>query len=469
MLTEKGISIVLAFLIGSIPFGWIIALLWGVGDIRKVGSSNIGATNVTRTAGKLAGALTFILDAAKGVVPMLYFGEAATIWIGLAAVAGHCFSPFMGFKGGKGVSTTLGALTVYSPWLGGAAIVSYALGLGITRVSALGSLFAMVTAFTGAALFSPYSRDKIAVGVMAAIVLARHKDNWNKLLNACLIAALALSGAPPAHADSVATASISDYRGKPVDTKLEPKRVAALMPNIAETVVDLGAGSRLVAVPDYARLPKDVRARVKNLGPYNHVSTEVVYASKPDLVIASMDGNSASQVLQLERLGMRVLTVNTQSLSDIVRSMTLIAAALGDTDRTKIERFEKTLLSKAAARENKPRVFMQVGWEPLVTISDQTFIAELLERAGGENVFGDSPFKYPRPNPEEVVAANPQVIIICQLTDKGDEARRALAYWKRFKNVAAVKNGRIHVVPGDIVTKPGFSLLRGFDELKKIL
>lgn len=468
MLTEKGLSIIIAFFVGSIPFGWIIALLWGVGDIRKVGSSNIGATNVTRTAGKLPGALTFLLDAAKGVVPMLYFGEAATIWVGLAAVAGHCFSPFMAFKGGKGVSTTLGALITYNPLLGGAAILSYVVGLGITRVSALGSLFAMTTAFTGAALFSPFNRDKIAIGIMVAIVLARHKDNWNKLLNACLIAALCLAGAPPAQAKSVAH-TVSDYRGKAVDKSLKPKRIAALMPNIAETIVDLGAGSRLVAAPEYARLPKNIREQAKNLGPYNHISTEVVYAAKPELVIASMDGNDPSQVMQLERLGLRVLTVNTQSLSDIVRSMLLIAAAVGDVDRNKITQFEKTLLSKARSRVAQPRVFMQVGWEPLVTVSGQTFIAELLNRAGGKNIFEKSPFKYPRPNPEEVVAQNPDVIIICQLTDEGSEAQRAVAYWKRFKNVAAIKNGRIHIVPGDLVTKPGFSLLRGYDELKKIL
>lgn len=468
---ESGLSIIAAFLVGSIPFGWIIAKLWGVSDLRKVGSANIGATNVVRSAGKLAGALTFLLDAAKGIVPMIYFPEV-TVWVGLAAVAGHCFSPFMSFRGGKGVSTTLGVLLTYNPWLGGASILAYGLSFAITRVSAMGSLAGMLTATMGALLFSPMVSEKLAVLIMVAIVLARHRDNWNKLLAAWLALTLvSISSAPhgAVAAESKAIA-LKDYRGKIVNTALHPKRVVTLMPNLAELVVDLNAGDRLLAAPEYSRLPESLRTQVKNLGPYNHISTEVIYAAKPDLVLASMDGNMPAQVNRLEKLGLNVITVNTQSLADITRSMNLVAAALGVKDKSKIERFQKALLAEPArANDKPPRVFLQVGWEPLVTISKKTFVAELLQAAGGANVFADSAIKYPRPNPEEVVARDPDVIIICQLTDDGNEARKALAYWKKFERLKAVKDARIHIVSGDLVTKPGFTLLQGLEELKKIL
>lgn len=467
MLTETCTSLIVAFIIGSIPFGWIIAKLWGVEDLRKVGSANIGATNVTRTAGKLAGALTFILDFGKGLLPMLYFSDAP-LYVGLAAVVGHCYSPFLSFRGGKGVSTTLGVVLAYNLWLGATAIGVYVIGLLLTRVSALGSLFSMLTIFSGALLFAPHSRDKFAIAAIVAIVLTRHRENWNSMLKNAMIAAVIASIGLTLSTVQRAHAALKDFRERDVNTSVRPQRIAALMPNIAETIIELGAGSRLVAAPEYTRLSPELKKTVKILGPYNRISTEVVHAARPDLVIASMDGNDAAQVSQLERLGLRVITVNTLSLADIVRTTKLIGAVLGDADLTKIKKLELAL-APTSAKKNAPTVFLQVGWEPLVTISKTTFIHQLLNLAGGTNVFAQASMTYPRPNPEEVIARNPDVIIICRLTDDGAEAERARKFWMRFKNLAAVKSGKVFVVSGDLLTKPGFSLLEGLKELRKIL
>jgi acyl-phosphate glycerol 3-phosphate acyltransferase len=462
MLSEAGIGFIGAFLIGAIPFGWMIARLWGVGDIRKSGSTNIGATNVVRTAGVVPGALTFLLDFAKGLIPVLYFPEA-TVWTGALAVAGHCFSPFLKFKGGKGVSTTLGVIFAINPWLGGVSALVYGGVLAVTRVSALGSLFAMLTALGGTLIFAKTGGERLAVAAMVIVVLARHRSNWEKLLASTLVmlallAPLTLSASP-----------LVDFRGKPVDAKVRPARIVALMPSLAEAVAELGAVDRLIGAPEYSRLPGSAHA--KSLGPYNRISAEAVYALHPDLVLASMDGNEASLVRQLEELGARVVTVNTQSLKDIVQSMELVAAAVGKAGDARVRKLKETLLSKAEARASKSprRVFVQIGWEPLVTVSGATFIDELVRRAGGVTIFADAPMKYPRPNPEEVIAKNPDVIVICRLTDAGTEARQAQEFWGRFGKVTAVKTGQVHVIPGDWLTKPGFELLRGMEELEKIL
>lgn len=462
-----GLTLLIAFAVGSIPFGWIIARLWGVSDLRKVGSTNTGATNVTRTAGPLPGALTFLLDAAKGLVPVLYALETPA-WIGLAAVAGHCFSPFLYFRGGKGVSTTLGAIFGFNPWLGGASLLSYGLGLATTRTSALGSLFAMLTALGGAMLFAGTAGEKLAVLGMVLIVLGRHRENWDKLL-ASLVVLTALLGTEAVRAESKAL-SMSDFRGKKIEAAAAPKRIAALMPSIAETVIDLGAGSRLVAAPEYTRLPAQL-GHVKLIGPYNRLSAEAVYSTRPDLVLASMDGNDAAVVEQLEKLGLRVVTINTQSLGDIHRSMQLIATAIGVRENENLRKMKAAFSEATPARSGKrqARVFVQVGWEPLVTISRNTFIDELVRLAGGETIFADAAMKYPRPNPEEVIAKNPDVIVICKLTDDGDEAGRAREFWSRFKNINAVRSGKLYIVPGDWLTKPGFALIRGVNELKRIL
>ncbi|MBI3544445.1 MAG: glycerol-3-phosphate acyltransferase [Deltaproteobacteria bacterium] len=457
-----------SFAIGSIPFGWIIAKLWGISDLRTVGSSNIGATNVVRTAGWLPGALTFGLDFAKGVVPIVYFPDNL-IWYGLLAVLGHCFSPFLTFRGGTGVSTPLGAMVAFNPWLGGVSILVYAVTLGVLRVSALGSLFAMLAGLSGTMLYAHTDAAKIAVALMVLVVLARHRENWNKLLNSAVAVALLaglLATAPPA---AGAADPETDFRGKPIVSKTKPLRVAALIPSLAEMVVDLGAGARLVGVPLYARLPKDLEGHVAQLGAYNAISAEVVYSLHPDLVLASMDGNDATMVGQLEKLGLRVVTINTQSLADIVRSAQIVATALGDPRNAKVAALKRTMEKTPPSKSVKTKVFVQIGWEPLVTISHATYIDELVRLAGGANIFADTSVKYPRPNPEEIIARNPDVIVICRLTDTGDEVDRARAFWERFQKLNAIKNHRLYVMPVDWLTKPGFNLMDGVKELQRIL
>jgi acyl-phosphate glycerol 3-phosphate acyltransferase len=477
MLTEDTLAIIgtlaAAFALGSIPFGWIIAKLWGVEDLRKVGSSNVGATNVVRTAGWVPGALTFALDFLKGLIPVLYFqNPSLSIWIGLAAVAGHCFSPLLLFRGGKGVSTTLGAIIALNPVLGGISIAVYILVLAITRVSALGSLFAMLTIFCGTMIYSDATSIKIGTLLIVGIVLARHHENWNQLLKntTLLLAFLVMSRLIPSYS-AVASAgdTLVDSRGKQVTTGATPNRIAALIPSLAEAVVDLDGAAKLVAAPEYTRLPEKHRPNVKSIGPYSHISVEALYSSHPDLVLASMDGNEESQVKQIEKMGLRVVTVNTQTLADITRSLEIVAAAIGSPHHPKIDQMRAVLKPTAKKKATPPKVFIQVGWDPLVTASHATFIHELVALAGGKNVFENSSTKYPRPNPEEVLARDPDVLVICQLTTKGEEVERAQEFWSRFKKLAAIQNHRVYVIPGDWITKPNFELVRGLEELRKVL
>jgi iron complex transport system substrate-binding protein len=377
------------------------------------------------------------------------------------------------FRGGKGVSTTLGALVALNPPIGGASILVYLGALAALRVSALGSLFAMLTAFGATLIFDPLVANKIGVGIMVAIVLVRHRENWNKLLAMALFVALL---AVPASAETrkpitddrkPAPLPSTDFRGRVLSTASPPQRIAALMPALAEMVVDLGAGARLIAAPEYATLPKAVDEAVTRVGPYNRISAEAVYALKPDLVLASMDGNEASVVEQLEKLGARVVTVNTLSLAEILRSAEIVATAVGEPRHRSLSKLREAF-THPRRKAQAPRVFVQVGWEPLVTVSRKTFVGELVELAGGENVFADAPSGYPRPNPEEVLARDPDVLIICKKTTD-DEAERARKFWVRFGRMKAVKNGRVVIVKGDWITKPGLGLLHGLRELKRLL
>src|SRR5258705_7298330 len=139
---------VVAYLLGSIPFGLILARLFGRGDVRKGGSGNIGATNVSRVAGPLAGILTLLLDGAKGDVAVLIAGRYSNdsaMWMviaGLAALVGHCFPAWLKFKGGKGVATAAGVYLALCPpaFLGG--LILFLLVAGFSRYVLAGSVAA---------------------------------------------------------------------------------------------------------------------------------------------------------------------------------------------------------------------------------------------------------------------------------------------------------------------------------------
>ena len=181
-----GLVAVAAYLLGSVPFGLVMARVFGLGDIRQIGSGNIGATNVLRTGNRTAAALTLILDAGKGGIAVLVaratLGEDAAQLAGAAAFLGHCFPVFLGFKGGKGVATFLGILLAWAWPVGLAACAIWLATAALTRYS---SLSALVAAGLNPAVMAVLDQTTgIAMGlVLAALIYWRHKANIARLLS----------------------------------------------------------------------------------------------------------------------------------------------------------------------------------------------------------------------------------------------------------------------------------------------
>jgi len=176
----------LSVLAGSVPTGVLVARVRGV-DLRKVGSGNIGATNVGRALGKGWAIFVLIADAAKGYGPVLLARRLSPepwLWaaVGLGTVLGHSFSLFLRGRGGKGVATSLGAALALAPLAAGAALGVYVVLYALFRISSVGSL-AGVTAFPVLlALLGPRQPALIAFGAATALlVIARHKDNIKRL------------------------------------------------------------------------------------------------------------------------------------------------------------------------------------------------------------------------------------------------------------------------------------------------
>ncbi|HHX97621.1 MAG: glycerol-3-phosphate 1-O-acyltransferase PlsY [Kiritimatiellia bacterium] len=178
-----------AYLLGSIPNGLLIAKTKGV-DLRRTGSGNIGATNVFRCVGKSFGILALFLDAAKGFIPAFVFPrllEGPPNWLalacGIAAVAGHTWPVWLGFKGGKGVATSAGMLLGIAPAAVGLGLLAFAITLTLTRYASLGSIVAAVVVPTAYAVMDGAGNPLTAIvfALMGLLVIYKHRTNIGRL------------------------------------------------------------------------------------------------------------------------------------------------------------------------------------------------------------------------------------------------------------------------------------------------
>jgi glycerol-3-phosphate acyltransferase PlsY len=176
--------IVLGYLAGSVPFGIVFARAFGLGDLRKIGSGNIGATNVLRTGNRLAAALTLVMDSGKGAFVTLAAlglgGADAAQGAALASFVGHCFPVWLGFRGGKGVATFLGILLALAWPVGLAACASWLVAAGLSRISSVGALGAAALAPVWAGVLGRGDMVALAV-VLAVLVFWRHGGNIARL------------------------------------------------------------------------------------------------------------------------------------------------------------------------------------------------------------------------------------------------------------------------------------------------
>ncbi len=179
-----GLVAVMGYLLGSVPFGLVITRLLGLGDVRKIGSGNIGATNVLRTGNKGAAAATLILDAAKGAVAVLIgrvaLGEDAAQLAGLCAFLGHLFPVYLGFKGGEGVATFLGILLALSWPVGLGACATWLVVAVVLRIS---SVAALMSAALSSLWLLPAGQGHMffLVIVLTVLIYLRHWPNIMRL------------------------------------------------------------------------------------------------------------------------------------------------------------------------------------------------------------------------------------------------------------------------------------------------
>jgi iron complex transport system substrate-binding protein len=482
----------LSFLIGSIPFGILVAKIFKIDDIRAKGSGNIGATNVSRVGGFWpAGFLTFFFDTGKGALSVMLTSPLANnLWakfldlgeitpdpffswaVAFFAVLGHCYSPWLKFSGGKGVSTAFGVFLVLSPISALVAALSFIYTFYTKRIVSLASLVSMIAAAVAfVSLNTPSTLYIPMIGVVFLVIL-RHEKNISAMLSGSektygsLIIFLFLLNSANAR-------DLIDATQTRVHLSDEPKRIVTLAPSLGELAADV-LGSEIefiVGVSEFTTYPPALK-KVTSIGPYARFNIEKIVSLKPELVLATIDGNSQDQVNHLRELGVPVVVVDTRSLAGIINSIQLVATSLnreqiGRTALASLDRVINEVRSHTVKRKSK-NILLQISEKPLIVAGGHTFLNDLVEIIGAKNVYAESKVSYPRPAVEDVIRKNPDVIIIFDMNGQPISGH-VKKLWNEFPRINAVRNHQVKAVESDSILRPSLRLLKGIPLLEKAI
>ena len=272
-------------------------------------------------------------------------------------------------------------------------------------------------------------------------------------------------------ASGVAAREVIDQAGRQVEVPDPATRIVALAPSITEIVYELGREKLLVGATQYSNSPAAARA-LPRVGSYVRLDVEKIVALQPDLCLGIKDGNPAHSVEKIETLGIPVYVIDPKNLDDIIDVVRQLGDLLNAPEtseqlteimRTRIDRVTKMV----ARAEKRPGVFFQIDAAPIITIGSNTFIHELITLAGGRNLAA-GPQDYPRYNWEEVLVLQPEVAIVASMAG-GHSPQELLAGWRRWPQIPAVHNNRIHVVDANLIDRPTPRLLDGLELFVRII
>jgi iron complex transport system substrate-binding protein len=268
--------------------------------------------------------------------------------------------------------------------------------------------------------------------------------------------------------------SIEDATKEKIELSGPAKRILPLAPSLAELVVELlesEAQGRIVARTEHTESLSQLKDH-PSVGSYVRPSLEKIVSLKPDLVIATQDGNPRELILRIRELGVPVLVVRTSSFEQIYQSMEWVGIALGKEDRA--QKLVNSLKGTVSAlRDNRPvkkrKVFLQIGHDPVVTVGSQSFLSEALVVAGGENIFSDLTNPYPRPSLETILERDPEVILILGMSEDEKQEKEIRLFWQRFSSIPAVRDQQIHFLKLDSLLRPSSRLSEGLKALAVFL
>jgi iron complex transport system substrate-binding protein len=263
----------------------------------------------------------------------------------------------------------------------------------------------------------------------------------------------------------------TDEAGRRVEIIGRPSRIVSLAPSITECLFALGADEEVVGVTRFSNYPPRVASRPK-VGTYVNVNAERVIGLRPDLVIAIRDGNPRAVVERLAAVGIPVYVVDPRNLEDLFEMVKDLGALLQRQDEAakllaELSERLRWIRARVAGR-GRPRVLLQVGIDPLVSVSRGTLQDHLIDLAGGHNIATAAPVLYPALSIESVLEARPEVILVSSMVGETD-ATLELQKWRRWKALPAVGNDRLFVINGDLIDRPSPRVLAGLEEMARLI
>ena len=259
--------------------------------------------------------------------------------------------------------------------------------------------------------------------------------------------------------------------GRKVEIKGPPQRIISVAPSVTEILFALGLGERIVGVSSYCNYPPQALKKEK-VGGYITPSMEKIIALRPDLVIQTADGELKTFVNRLSGLGIPVYITNPHSIPETLQAISKIGEATFSS--TAAQKLVETMRGKINAVQDKVRglprlrVLHALSVDPLISSGKGTFVNDLIVMAGGENIAENAKGKHPLLSMEEVMARDPQVIILSSMLSN-EPMTTQKQWWARYGEISAVRAGRIYVIQADLILRPSPRIVDGLAEVAKAI
>jgi len=290
------------------------------------------------------------------------------------------------------------------------------------------------------------------------------------LLIAIIISVVFFTGCPNVREDGVSESETqkllhTDDLGRQVLIRKPVERAISLAPSLTEAIFAVGADDKLVGVTTYCNFPEAAKG-IEKIGDTQTPNIERIVALKPDVVFVSTASQIEAFMATLEQQNIAVFVLNPKNFEGVLRNLHTLGSIFGT--EKKADELAADMERRAASVDEKvkdlakPNVFVQISKEPLFTIGNESFLTEIVHRAGGISVTKDVATAYPKLSKETALAMNPDVIILSDSDDNREPN-------DVFKNSPAVKNGRIYRINADIISRPGPRLVDALEEIVKDL
>lgn len=249
-----------------------------------------------------------------------------------------------------------------------------------------------------------------------------------------------------------------------------PSRIVSLAPSITEVLYAIGSSEEIVGVSQYCDYPPEARLKPK-VG-YIHPNLESIVALQPDLVLAPREFLRVDILGKLEQLKIPTFIFDAKTIEDVLSHIQTLGRMLGQSasaDGLAAQMRQRiTEIRTRTATLSRPRLLYVLNSEPLITIGPGSFIHQMIELAGGTNVAARAKTAYPRLNMEEVLKEDPELLVFPVGAVEGiSDSDQQL--WQRWKSLSAVKHGRFHQIPSDLLNRPGPRIVQGLEALARII